>query len=178
MPLRLKYFDRVVFSTVCFSVATHHFKHHFVGLDIWFRKLRRSIVTTFEYGLFVGEVRCCSQRECRSKFEVCSCDNTIVRNRVLAALGPVLRCGTLGWTLLGMSGLDLKSSHQMSTGRAVKAYVGSWGCSSLSGQGIRTLADLLTGQRSRVGTFGLVVQILHGLQWNAEILFCFTACVE
>ena len=66
-------------------------------------------------------------------------------NRMQAALGPILLCGTLAGTSLGTWDVGLESSRQNSTSRSAKAHVGSKGHSFLPLQTVGTLAGLRAG---------------------------------
>ena len=79
---RLKYFDTVVSSMVCFSSGPRTmYKDHLLRLDISFRKLCGAIVAPPSET--VGMARYSSQLEYSgSRFRVCSCDNSLVKNRM------------------------------------------------------------------------------------------------
>ena len=82
MLSRLKYLDSVVSSMVCFSSGPRTmYKDHLSRLDISFRKLCGTIVAPPSEA--VGMARYSSQVEYSgSRFRVCSCDNTLVKNRM------------------------------------------------------------------------------------------------
>ena len=91
-------------------------------------------------------------------------DKTMVKNRVQATLGPVLLCGAIARTPLGTSHVGVESGHQSSTARSAKAHLGSKGHSLLSLQTPRASDGIRTGQKNMVGTFWLLLQLLHSLK--------------
>ena len=82
---RLKYFDSVVSSTVCFSSGHRTiYKDHLLKLDVSFRKLCRSIVappSDTDWSLEWHDIL--HQWNTRVQdFGICSCDKTMVKNFV------------------------------------------------------------------------------------------------
>ena len=169
---RLKYFDSVVSSMVCF-VSSHRtiYKDHLLRLDISFRTLCRAIVAPPSDTNWSLEWR-----------DIIHNRNIRVQDFVSAtALKPWSRivckqhwdlfcyvahllCATLAGTSLGTQNVGLESSRRNSASRSAKAHVGSKSHSFLPLQTLGRLAGLRTGRRSMVGAFWFLLQLLHGLR--------------
>ena len=158
---RLKYFDSVVSSMVCFASGHRTiYKDHLLRLDISFRTLCRAIVAPPSDTNWSLEWR-----------DIIHNRNIRVQDFVSAtALKPWSRivckqhwdlfcyvahllCGTLAGTSLGTQNVGLESSRKNSASRSAKAHVGSKGHSFLPLQTLGRLAGLRTGRRSMVGAF-------------------------